>query len=316
LKVYHSVEELPVINNPVLTLGTFDGVHLGHQKLINFLNDSAQRVNGESVLFTFHPHPRIVLHPDDHNLELIQTIDKRIEKLEKAGIDHLILFPFTKEFSRISATEFVRNILVNKLNIKILTIGYNHHFGRNREGNLSLLNELAPLYNFEIEEIPAQREGEISISSTKIRHAISDGNITKANQYMGHAFSFSGKVEHGDKIGSTIEFPTANITEIVDTQLMPPNGVYAVRVSHNGRVFDGMMNIGNRPTVSTDNTDRRIEVNIFDFNEDIYHNEIEVFVINRVRNEESFKSIEDLKSQLIKDETNCKNILARDTVSM
>lgn len=306
---------MPLINNLVLTLGTFDGVHLGHQKLITFLNDSAQRVNGESVLFTFHPHPRIVLHPDDHNLELIQTVDKRIEKLDKAGVDHLILFPFTREFSRMSATEFVRNILVNQLKIKILTIGYNHHFGRNREGNLDLLKELAPLYNFEIEEIPAQREGDISISSTKIRLAISEGDIIKANQYMGHAFSFSGKVGYGDKIGSTINFPTANITEIKDTQLMPPNGVYAVRVSHDGRIFDGMMNIGNRPTVST-NEDKRIEVNIFNFNKDIYNNEIEIFVIERVRDEESFSSIEDLKSQLEKDETTCKNILARDTVDI
>lgn len=306
---------MPQINNPVLTLGTFDGVHLGHQKLINFLNDSAERINGETVLFTFHPHPRIVLHPDDHNLELIQTIDKRIEKLDKAGVDHLILFPFTKEFSRLSATEFVRNILVNQLNVKILTIGYNHHFGRNREGNLSLLKELGPLYNFEIEEIPAQREGEISISSTKIRKAIAEGDILKANNYLGHAFSFSGKVGYGDKIGSTINFPTANVTDIDDTQLMPPNGVYAVRVLQDGSIFDGMMNIGNRPTI-TAIEENRVEVNIFNFEKDIYNKKLEIFVIDRVRDEQAFNSIEELKSQLEKDETNCKNILGRDTVSI
>ena len=308
MKVYYSVEEVPEIKNPVLTLGTFDGVHLGHQKIIDFLNKSAQRVGGESVLFTFHPHPRIVLHPDDHNLELIQNIKRRIQRLEEAGIDHLILLPFTVDFARQTATEFVRNILVNKLNVKVLTIGYNHHFGRNREGNIELLRELAPIYNFEVEEIPALRDGELSISSTKIRNAVKSGDIDLANKFLGTPFCFVGKVTEGDKIGGTIGFPTANIGSIEETQVIPNNGVYAVYVKLEKAKYNGMMNIGFRPTVS-DASERRIEVNLFDFDRDIYGKEIEIFVIAGIREEESFGSLDELKAQLSKDEITCKRIL-------
>jgi riboflavin kinase/FMN adenylyltransferase len=262
------------------------------------------------VLFTFHPHPRIVLHPEDHNLELIQSIDRRVKKLEKAGIDHLILHPFTKEFAKQSATEFVRNVLVNKLNVKLMTIGYNHHFGRNREGNIDLLRELAPIYSFEVEEIPAFRHGDLSISSTKIRRAIKDGDITKANAFLGSPFCFKGNVIQGDKIGSEIGFPTANLNVIEETQIIPAIGVYAVRVKKDGDIYSGMMNIGVRPTVSS-NSDKRIEVHIFNFDETIYGTDIEVFVIAKIRDEMSFGSLEELKTQLSKDEINCKRILDR-----
>lgn len=315
MKVYYSLEEIPAIKNPVLTLGTYDGVHNGHQQIIDFLSKSAKRINGETVLFTFHPHPRMVLHPDDHNLELIQDIDRRIESLAAAGIDHLILFPFTKEFSRLTATEFVRNILVNSLNVKLLTIGYNHHFGRNREGNIDLLRELGPLYNFEVEEIPAFKLEDVSVSSTKIRTALKEGDIRRANSFLGHIFRFKGTVVHGDKIGTQIGYPTANIGEIEKTQLKPEAGVYAVKIKVGNVIHEGMMNIGTRPTVSTDN-EQRIEVHIFDFNEDIYGAKVELYFIDRIRSEKTFNSKEELIEQLGKDEVNCKRIFDKSTVRL
>lgn len=308
MKVYHSVDEVPEIKNPVITLGTFDGVHLGHQKIITLLNESAKKINGESVLFTFHPHPRMVLHPLDHNLEMIQSIDLRIKRLEEAGVQHLILHPFTKQFAKQSATEFVRNILVNKLNVKLMTIGYNHLFGKNREGNIDLLLELAAVFNFEVLEIPAYKHGELSISSTKIRRAIKDGDITTANAFLGAPFCFEGTVKSGDKIGSKLGFPTANIGSIGETQLLPANGVYAVKVKVKGEVLGGMMNIGFRPTVS-DGSEKRIEVHIFDLNQDLYGTQIEIYVLGKLRDEQSFESTLALKDQLEKDEINSKRML-------
>ncbi|MEX1000803.1 MAG: bifunctional riboflavin kinase/FAD synthetase [Crocinitomicaceae bacterium] len=308
LKVYYSVDEVPKIKNTVLTLGTFDGVHRGHRKIINFLRKSAERIGGETVLFTFHPHPRMILYPDDHNLELIQDIDKRIEQLEEAGIDHLILHPFTMDFSRQSATEFVRNILVNKLNVKLLTIGYNHHFGRNREGNIELLKELSNTYSFEVQEIDALREGDLSISSTKIRNAIKTGDIQKANEFLGTTFSFKGSVIDGDKIGTQLGYPTANIGKMEATQIIPGNGVYVVKVKIGDRYFGGMMNIGVRPTV-TENNEKRIEVHLFDFDGDLYGTKLEVFVLDKIRDEKTFASIEQLKNQLHADEEVCKRLL-------
>lgn len=315
LKVYYSLEEVPEIKNPVITLGTYDGVHLGHQQIIDFLTSSAKKIKGETVLFTFHPHPRMVLHPDDHNLELIQDIDRRIECLADAGIDHLILFPFTKDFSRISATEFVRNILVNELKVKLLTIGYNHHFGRNREGNIDLLRELAPIYNFEVEEIPAFRLDELSVSSTKIRKALKSGDIKTANEYLGRPFRFKGTVVKGDQIGTQIGFPTANLSGIVDYQILPAKGVYAVKVKVDGAIFEGMLNIGFRPTVS-DGEEKRIEVHLFNFSDDLYGSEVEVYLLDRIREEKNFDSVEDLKAQLKKDEVNSKRIINQHTVRL
>ncbi|MEZ4922637.1 MAG: bifunctional riboflavin kinase/FAD synthetase [Crocinitomicaceae bacterium] len=308
MKVYYSLDKVPPIKNPVITLGTFDGVHLGHQKIIDFLNESAERVGGESVLFTFHPHPRMVLHPNDHNLELIQSIDQRIISLRKAGVKHLILHPFTLEFSRMSATEFVRNILVNTLNVKVLTIGYNHHFGKNREGDIHLLKELSTVYNFEVQEIPALRLEDLSVSSTKIRTAIKEGDIKTANEFLGSVFTFKGNVVKGDKIGSQLGYPTANIGNIENTQIIPGSGVYAVKVNVEEKELSGMMNIGVRPTV-TDSKERRIEVHILDFNQDLYGKEIEVKVIDRVREERTFSDTNELKEQIAKDEISCRHIL-------
>ncbi len=296
----------------MLTIGTFDGVHLGHQSILSHLKNTAQKIGGETVVFTFHPHPRIALNPDDHGLELIQELDDRIKKLERMGIDHLILFPFTKEFSRLSATEFVRNILVNQLHIHTLTIGYNHHFGRNREGSIDLLNELAPIYGFFVDEIPAFVESEKSVSSTKIREAISAGDVQQAQAFLGEVYHFAGIVVEGDKIGNKIGFPTANIN-VSKLQLIPKKGVFAVKVKFNGQIIEGMMNIGNRPTIS-ENGERRVEIHLFDFSENIYGKNLVVYLIDRVREEKNFKSIEALTEQLKQDETRCRHILQQSSV--
>jgi riboflavin kinase/FMN adenylyltransferase len=308
MKVYYSIDEVPEIKNAVLTLGTFDGVHLGHQEIINFLIKSAQSLDGETVLFTLYPHPRIVLNPTDHGMTLIQSIDERIKKLERFGIDHLILYPFSVDFSRLSATEFVRDILVNKINVKLMTIGYNHHFGRNREGNLELLKELGVTYDFAVQEIPAYSKSDIKISSTKIRNAIKEGDIIKANEFLGEPFKFEGKVMYGDQIGTKIGFPTANIAPTNENQVIPQNGVYAVKVKIQNKSYGGMMNIGTRPTVENSN-EHRIEVNLFDFDEMIYGQEVSVSVFNRIRSEQSFESLEALKEQLEHDKAACHHIL-------
>lgn len=309
MKVYRSIEEIPSIKNPVVTLGTYDGVHLGHQEIISFLKRNAERIGGETVLFTFHPHPRMVLHPDDHGMKLIQSIDERISKLERFGIDHLILFPFTEEFSRLSATEFVRDILVNKINVAVMNIGYNHHFGRNREGNLELLKELGIVYDFQVEEIPAFRTGDISISSTKIRKAIHSGDLKTAQKYLGEAFAFKGSVVRGDQIGTKIGFPTANIEPESPNQIIPASGVYAVKVHFGNHELKGMMNIGLRPTVSS-KKEQRLEVHLFDFNDDIYDEVLHITFIERIRDEQEFESLEALTMQLKNDQATCISMLA------
>jgi len=308
MKVYYSMDEIPTIKNPVLTIGTFDGVHIGHQEIIALLKKSAEEIQGETVLFTFHPHPRMVLHPDDHGMKLIQSIDDRIQKLEQYGIDHLILFPFSLAFSRLTAVEFVRDILVNRINIKRMTIGYNHHFGRNREGNLELLRELGQVYDFDVQEIGAISENNVNISSTKIRQAVDAGELITAASYLGEPFQFVGTVVHGDHLGTTIGFPTANLEPLNPHQILPKNGAYAVLVDVEGAQMRGMMNIGIRPTV-TEKEVLKIEVHVFDFNSDIYSETIRIHVIERLRDERTFESLEQLKKQLADDKINSVYIL-------
>jgi len=308
VKIYTNLTDFKSINKPVLTIGTYDGVHLGHQKIIQFLNTKAKQIGGESVVFTFHPHPRMVLHPNDHNLELIQTIEERIKKLEQAGVDHLIVFPFSKEFSRLTAVEFIRDILVNKIGIHTLIVGYDHQFGRNREGTMQHLEELAPLYNFNVEEISAFMKDEVKISSTKIRKSLQTGDITEATQYLGTAFELTGEVVKGDQIGQTINFPTANLNLKEDYKLIPCTGVYAVKVNIDGSEFSGMLNIGFRPTI-TNQGEKRIEVNIFDFNKDIYGQTVTLKFVKMIRKEKTFANLEELKNQLTKDENKCRVVL-------
>ncbi len=307
MKIFNGFEELTTIKNAVLTIGTFDGVHIGHQKILQKLQEEAYKIDGETVLFTFYPHPRMVLNPTNHGLKLIQTQEEKIEKLKKIGLENLIVQPFTSEFSNLSAKDFVEKFLIEKLNVKKLVIGHDHQFGKNREGTLEFLKEMSIKHNFEITEIPAQEINEVNISSTKVRKAIESGDIDVANSYLGVPFELNGVVVKGKQLGRTIGFPTANIELQSDIKILPKKGVYAVEIQLSDfTYYIGMMNIGNRPTISNE-LKETIEVNIFDFDQSIYSNEIKVKLFGRIRDEFKFDSIEKLKEQLTKDEKTCRN---------
>jgi len=302
MRIFRGFEQLSSIPNPVLTIGTFDGVHLGHQKIIQQLNEEAKKIGGESVLFTFYPHPRMVLYPDDHGLKLIQTQVEKVDKLRRMGLQNIIIHPFTKEFSRLTAIEFVRDYLVHRLNVKKLVIGYDHQFGKNREGSLQFLLDVCDTYGFEVIEIAAQEIDEVNISSTKIRRAIQDGEMAKAQMYLGESYELYGKVVQGEALGRQLGFPTANLDVESELKLIPKTGVYAVNVLlPEGIIYEGMMNIGERPTV-TSTSNISIEVNLFDFEGDLYNQQITVQLLSRFRDEIRFDSIDELKKQLNKDE--------------
>lgn len=309
MKIFNDFSTIGTIKNPVLTIGTFDGVHVGHQKIIDQLNQEAKTIGGESVLFTFYPHPRMVLFPDSHGLKLIQTQDEKMEKLKKMGLQNVIVFPFTFEFSRLTALEFVRDYLVNQLHVKKLVIGYDHQFGKNREGSLSYLKSIAPTYDFQVIEIPAQEIDEVNVSSTKIRQAILEGDIRRANHFLGDPFELSGTVVKGNALGRTIGFPTANIAIDSELKLLPGDGVYAVKVKIDDQLHGGMLNIGKRPTLGGD-LERSIEVNIFDFQKDLYGQKITVHFLTKCRDEKKFNGIEELKAQLKNDEETVRHILS------
>lgn len=304
MKVYRSLDEFENKGNAVVTTGTFDGVHYGHQKIISRLKEVATQYKGESVIITFFPHPRLVLFPEDNDLKLINTLEEKIALLEKAGIDHLIIIPFTKEFSRLSSLEFIQEILVDKIGTKKLVIGYDHHFGKNREGSFEHLKLYAPEYGFEVEEIPGQDINDVAVSSTKIRNAILNGNFEIANRYLGYPFSINGKVAKGDQIGRTIGYPTANIQVPESYKLIPGDGIYAVKVNVNNIDYFGMLYIGNRPTVNGLN--KVIEVNIFDFNEDIYDKNITVEFHKYIRGDKKLNGLDELKAALAEDEVACR----------
>ena len=301
MKIFQDLTAINSIPNPVLTIGTFDGVHVGHQKILQQVKKEAEKIGGESVLFTFFPHPRMVLYPESHGLKLLQTQEEKMAKLARVGIENCIVYPFTFDFSRLSAIEFVRDILVNKLQIKKLVIGYDHQFGKNREGNIEFLKEICEVYGFEVIEIPAQDIDAVNVSSTKIRKAILEGNLAKANEYLGERFELTGTVVHGQAIGKTIGFPTANIKVNSELKLIPGNGVYAVVVSLKDSDYIGMLNIGNRPTVN-DSADRTIEVHILDFSGEIYTEEITVKFIDKLRDEKQFIDLQELQNQIKEDE--------------
>lgn len=302
MRIFQGFDDIKDIPNPVLTIGTFDGVHLGHQKIIQQLNEEANKIGGESVLFTFYPHPKMVLYPENHGLSLIQTQAEKLDKLKEIGLKNIIIHPFTKEFSRLTALDFVRDFLVNKLKVKKLVIGYDHQFGRNREGSISFLKDIAETYGFEVIEISAQEIDDVNISSTKIRTAIVDGDMEKANLFLGEPYQIQGVVVKGKAIGREIGFPTANIKIDSELKLLPKTGVYAVKITpEDGMIYDGMMNIGTRPTIENDAA-KSIEVNIFNFNKDIYNQKLKIQLLSRFRDETKFSSIEILKEQLIKDE--------------
>lgn len=308
MKVYHGIDSFEMRNKAVVTTGTFDGVHIGHRKILNRLIETAQKNGGETVLLTFYPHPRMVLNLDS-DLQLLNTIEEKIDLLEKAGIDHLIIHPFTKKFSRISSLEFVRDILVNQIGTKKLVIGHDHHFGRNREGSFEHLKEFGPLYGFDVEEIPAQEIDDVNVSSTKIRKALLAGDVLTASQYLGHPYSISGTVVKGQQLGRDLGFPTANIEVDNQYKLIPGNGIYAVRVKHSGKNYRGMMSIGIRPTIVDLEPKLSLEVNIFDFNESIYGQTLQVEFIEWIRAEKKFESLELLIQAIKEDQQKVERIL-------
>lgn len=298
MKVIENYKNFSISKKSIVTIGTFDGVHVGHQKIMEQLVATAQENNANSVLLTFFPHPRMVLQKDN-SLKLINTIAEKIEILEKTGLDYLIIHPFDKDFSRLTAFDFVRTILVNHLNTAELVIGYDHRFGKNREGNFEQLQEYGHMYDFKVTEIPAQDINQISVSSTKIRNAILNAEIEKANEYLGYSFSLEGTVVSGEKLGNTIGYPTANIDLLETYKLIPKTGAYLIRSFLNGKTVYGMMNIGNRPTVN--GLKETIEVHFFDLSKDLYGSQLTVELLIFLRNEQKFSSIEELKNQLFLD---------------
>ena len=303
MKTYNSLQSYTNTSPSVITIGTFDGVHVGHQKIIKKLAQLAKKEKCNSVVLTFFPHPRMVLQKDS-NIKLINSIKERAQLLENNGLDTLIIHPFDKEFAKLSALSFVKEVLVKKLHVSKLVIGYDHHFGKNREGNIEQLKEYAHTYNFEIIEIPAQDINEVAISSTKIRKALNEGNIEKTNTYLNYQFTLSGKIVKGNNIGEKIGFPTANIHLKEDYKLIPKKGAYIVSALIDEKKVFGMLNIGNRPTINDEK--ETIEVHFLNFNKNIYGKKISISFIKRLRDEQRFNSLEDLKKQLGKDKNNTK----------
>ena len=306
MKRFNNINEFNCKKSTIITIGTFDGVHLGHQKILKKLNVEAENNGLESSVLTFFPHPRTVLNPDS-TLKLINTIEERISLFKKSKIDNLIVHPFTKEFSELDSEDYVKNILVDQLKAKIVLIGYDHKFGKNRTADINNLKEYGIKYNFEVIEIKAEEINDIAISSTKIRNSIEEGDIQLTNSYLGYEFSFFGKVVRGNSIGKTLGFPTANIKIGTDLKLIPKNGVYLISTIINQKIIFGMMNIGIKPT--TNENTKSIEVNLFDFDQDLYDTNITIYIKQFLREEIKFDSLNELKLQIEKDKITCNSII-------
>lgn len=306
MKRFNNINEFNCKKSTIITIGTFDGVHLGHQKILKKLNVEAENNRLESSVLTFFPHPRTVLNPDS-SLKLINTIEERISLFKKSKIDNLIVHPFTKNFSELDSEDYVKNILVDQLRAKIVLIGYDHKFGKNRTADINNLKEYGIKYNFKVIEIKAKEINDIAISSTKIRNSIKDGDIQLTNSYLGYEFSFFGKVVRGNSIGKTLGFPTANIEIESDLKLIPKNGVYLISTIINKKIIFGMMNIGIKPT--TNENTKSIEVNLFDFNQDLYDKNITIYIKQFLREEIKFDSLNELKLQIEKDKITCNSII-------
>ena len=307
MKVIQSIAAFNSSEKTIVTIGTFDGIHIGHQKILKNLIRTANNEGKKSVLLTFFPHPRMVLQKENKIL-LLNTIKEKSSLLEKMGLDYLIIHPFSREFSRLTALEFVRDILVNKLNTSRLIIGYDHHFGKNREGNIHQLKEYSLLYDFKVEEIPAQDIDDVSVSSTRIRTALKDGNLKTANNYLGYHYMLNGTVVSGKKLGGAIGFPTANLEIKEPYKLVPKTGVYIIKTHINTVLYTGIMNIGFNPTVLGKH--QTIEAHLFDFNEDLYGKEITIEFIYFLREEHKFESVEELVVQLNIDKENAISYLS------
>ncbi len=304
-----SITKLDERHSTVLTIGTFDGVHVGHREILHRLIKSATALGLKSTVLTFFPHPRMVLQKDS-DIKLLNTINEKAKILAELGIDCLIIHPFTKEFSRLTATQFVRDNLVNKLRMKKIIIGYDHRFGRNRTANINDLRAFGNTLGFEVEEISAQEIDDVSVSSTKIRKALENGDVRVANKYLGYAYMLTGTIIKGKGLGKQIGFPTANLHIAEPYKLIPKNGVYVIEALLNGKRVHGMMNIGFNPTVA-DDKHRSIEVNFFDFEADLYGQEVQVNIVHRLRDEHKFKSVEALREQLIKDKENAFTLISK-----
>ena len=298
LKIFNSIKSFNATKPTIVTIGTFDGVHLGHQKIVAQITKNAHALNCESLVLTFFPHPRMVLQ-EGTEMKQLNTLNEKIALLDNLGIDNLVIHPFDKEFSRLTAEEFVKKVLVDVFKIKKIIIGHDHRFGRNRTATIDDLINFGETYGFEVEQISAEEINEVSISSTKIRNALLEGNIELAANYLGYDYSLTGIIFKGKQLGRTIGYPTANITIEEDYKLIPNNGVYIAKSVLNGKTVFGMMNIGTRPTV--DGTKQTIEINFFDFKQDLYGQKITISLLHRMRSEQKFESIDALKNQLGKD---------------
>ena len=307
MKIYHGLDDFSLLPFAVVTSGTFDGVHIGHQQILTRLKEIAAPNRGESVVITFWPHPRLVLHPEENDLKLLNTFEEKAELLKEHGVQHLIRIPFTKEFSQQSSEQFIKNILVDTIGTKKLVIGYDHRFGKNREGSFEQLIVNGPTYGFEVEEITRQEVDHIAVSSTKIRTALEQGDVATAYSLLGHYYSITGRVIKGDKLGRLIGFPTANLDIDSHYKLIPMDGIYAVTVSHGSERYSGMLYIGNRPTVN--GKQRNIEVNIFDFDNEIYGESLTIHFHEMIRGDTKYDDLEKLKQQLFKDKESTLKIL-------
>ena len=309
VKIHNDIDRFSG-NKPVVTIGTFDGVHLGHQRVIDRLKEIAVRQGGETVIFTFHPHPRLVTSPDKTNLRLLTTLDEKRELFRNAGIDHLIIYPFTRSFAELNYSEFVKTILIDKIKTHCLVVGYDHRFGKNREGSFEYLQKSASQYHFIIEKLDPLLMDEHHISSTRIRKVLEEGDITKANELLGYRYSIHGKVVEGTRLGRKIGFPTANIEASCVNKLIPGYGVYAVEIMIEGNRHKGMLNIGTRPTFNKNADKRSIEVHIFDFSGNLYHKHITLIFAAKIRDEQKFSGITAMAEQLKKDKITALGILS------
>lgn len=298
MKIYQGLGEFKKLDFAVVTSGTFDGVHYGHKRILQRLDEITKKNGGESVLLTYWPHPRLVLYPEQE-LYLLTSIEEKAELLSQKHVDHLVIIPFTEEFSNLSSEEFIKDILVERIGTKKLVIGYDHKFGKNRSGSFEELKKDGPIYGFDVEEIPKQMIENKAVSSTKIRRALTAGEIDTANEYLGRPYCIHGRVIEGDKIGRTLDFPTANIEVIFKHKLIPAEGIYAIKVMIDDTYYKGMLNIGYRPTFG--GTQKRVEANIFDFDKDIYSEKIMVEFYHKIRSEVKFENLGALKAQLQND---------------
>ncbi len=311
VQIHYNLDNFKAVK-PVVTIGTFDGVHLGHREVILELKRLSSLSGGESVIFTFEPHPRIIISPQEDSLRLLSTKNEKIRLMEKIGIDHLVIYPFTEEFSKLSYDEFVSTILVGKMKISSLVVGYDHRFGQGRKGNFNSLELLSSELKFKVEQLSELLVDNKVVSSTKIRSALEAGDISTANHFLGYQYTLSGKVIKGQQLGRKIGFPTANIDTYDQHKLVPGDGVYAVMVESDGKKYKGMLNIGVRPTVNHNADHKTIEVNIFDFAKDIYDSEIALFFIEKIRDEQKFASLTQLQEQLINDQEFTMRILSKE----